>query len=103
MRADVAEVVAAHSAAGRRFAAADVRSFVREQGAGPVVVLVHGVPASSFLYRKVIAALADQGVRAVAFDFPGLGLADRPRGFDYSWSGLARWMAAAVDALEIDR
>lgn len=103
MRADVAELIAAHSAAGRRFAAAEVRSFVREQGSGPVVLLVHGVPTSSFLYRKVIAALADQGLRAVAFDFPGLGLADRPRGFDYSWSGLARWMGAAVDALEIDR
>jgi len=96
-------VIAAHSAAGRRFAAAEVRSFVREQGTGPVVLLVHGVPTSSFLYRQVISALADQGVRAVAFDFPGLGLADRPRGFDYSWSGLARWMGAAVDALEVDR
>lgn len=103
MRTDVADVIAAHSAAGRRFAAAGVRSFVREQGSGPVALLVHGVPTSSFLYRKVISALADQGVRAVAFDFPGLGLADRPQGFDYRWSGLARWMGEAVDALEIDR
>jgi len=103
VHADVAEVIAAHSVAGRRFVAAEVRSFVREQGTGPVVVLVHGVPTSSFLYRKVISALADQGVRAVAFDFPGLGLADRPRGFDYSWSGLARWMGAAIDALDIER
>ena len=103
MRVDVAEVIGAHAAAGRRFTTDGIRSFVREQGEGPAVVLVHGVPSSSFLYRKVIPSLADQGMRAVAFDFPGLGLADRPREFDYTWSGLAAWMGAAIDALELDR
>jgi pimeloyl-ACP methyl ester carboxylesterase len=84
-----------------------VSSFVREQppsvGTGEAVVLVHGVPSSSFLYRKMIPALAQQGLRAIAFDFPGLGLADRPEEFDYSWSGLSRWMGQAIDALGIDR
>jgi haloalkane dehalogenase len=103
MRAEVAQVIDVHRAAGRRFEAGGVRSFVREHGSGPHVVLLHGVPASSFTYRKVIGPLADQGLRAVAFDFPGLGLADRPRGFDYSWSGLAAWLGEALDALEIDR
>ena len=92
VNAEVAQVIDVHSAAGRRFEAGGVRSFVREQGTGPAVVLLHGVPASSFLYRKVIPRLADQGLRAIAFDFPGLGLADRPRDFDYTWSGLARWL-----------
>ena len=96
-------MIDAHSAAGRRFDAGGVRSFVREQGNGPVVVLVHGVPTSSFLYRKLIPALADQGVHAVAFDFPGLGLAERPPDFDYSWSGLAAWFGEAIDALGHDR
>ena len=66
-------------------------SFVREQGLGGTArrsCSLHGVPTSSFLYRKVIPALAEQGLRAVAFDFPGLGLAERPESFDYSWSGL---------------
>ncbi len=103
MKAEVAQAINIHSAAGRRFTAGGVRSFVREQGSGPNVVLVHGVPASSFLYRKMMAPLADQGMRAVAFDFPGLGLADRPRGFDYSWSGLAAWMGEALEALELER
>ena len=66
-------------------------------------MLLHGVPASSFLYRKVIPVLAQQGLRGVAFDFPGLGLADRPVEFDYSWSGLAHWTGEAIDALGIDR
>jgi len=34
---------------------------------------------------------------------PGLGLADRPATFDYSWTGLGRFCAAAVDALGLDR
>jgi pimeloyl-ACP methyl ester carboxylesterase len=103
VRADVAEVIQIHSAAGRRFEAGGIRSFVREQGEGPEVVLLHGVPASSFLYRKVLPRLADQGLRATAFDFPGLGLADRPERFDYSWSGLARWLGEAIDELALDR
>jgi haloalkane dehalogenase len=100
---DADAVVAAHERAGRGFDAAGVRSFVREQGDGPIVVLLHGVPASSFLYRKLLAELAARGLRGVAFDFPGLGLAERPRDFDYSWSGLAAWTAAAVDALGVER
>jgi pimeloyl-ACP methyl ester carboxylesterase len=64
---------------------------------------MHGVPASSFLYRKVLAELATRGLRGVAFDLPGLGLAARPQNFDYSWTGLGRFAVAAVDALALDR
>ena len=97
------EAIEVHQAAGRRFDAGGVQSFVREEGRGAPVVLVHGVPTSSFLYRKVIPALVEQGLRPVAFDLPGLGLAERPAGFDYTWSGLARWTAQAIDALGIER
>ena len=92
-----------HRAAGREFEAAGVRSFVREAGDGEPVVCLHGVPASCFLYRKVIDELAARGLRGVAFDFPGLGLAARPADFDYSWTGLGRFSVAAVDALGLDR
>ena len=102
-RDDAREAIEVHRAAGRRFDAGGTRSFVREHGRGAPVVLLHGVPVSSFLYRKVIPPLAEQGLRGVAFDFPGLGLADRPADFDYSWSGLARWTGEAIDALELDR
>ena len=98
-----ADVVAAHEAAGRRFEADGIASFVREEGAGDPVVCVHGVPTSSFLYRKLIAELAERGLRGVAFDLPGLGLAERPPGYDYSWTGLGRFCARAVDALDLDR
>ncbi len=80
-----------------------MRSFVREQGEGDPVVCLHGVPSSSFLYRKVLAELSGRSLRGVAFDLPGLGLADRPDKFDYTWTGLGRFCAEAVDALDLDR
>jgi haloalkane dehalogenase len=97
------DVVERHRAAGRRFEAGDVRSFVREEGAGEAVLCIHGVPSSCFLYRKVLAELAARGLRGVAFDLPGLGLADRPEEFDYTWTGLGRFCAAAVEALGLER
>jgi haloalkane dehalogenase len=103
VRAAVAEVIDAHRSAGREFEAGGVGSFVREQGDGDPVVLMHGVPASSFLYRKVLPLLADKGLRGIAFDLPGLGLAERPAGFDYTWTGLGRWTGEAIDALRIER
>jgi len=97
------EAIEAHAAAGRRFEAGGVDGFVLERGEGDPVVLMHGVPVSSFLYRKVAPELAERGLRAVAFDLPGLGLAERPREFDYTWSGLATYTEAALDALGIER
>jgi pimeloyl-ACP methyl ester carboxylesterase len=96
-------VATAHQRAGRRFDAAGVGSFVREEGAGEPVVLVHGLPSSSFLYRKMLPELASRGLRALAFDLPGLGLADRPADFDYTFAGLGGFAAAAVDALGLER
>jgi pimeloyl-ACP methyl ester carboxylesterase len=98
-----ADVVAEHRAAGRHFQAGGLTGFVREQGAGEPVVCLHGVPTSSFLYRKVLAELAQRGLRGVAFDLPGLGLADRPASFNYTWTGLGAYCASAVDALGLHR
>ncbi len=97
------EVVERHKSAGRFFDAGQIRSFVREDGEGDPVVLVHGVPTSSFLYRKVIDELAARGLRGIAFDLPGLGLADRPLDADYSWTGLGRFARDAVDAIGLER
>jgi haloalkane dehalogenase len=103
VKADVRGILEAHEAAGRHFEAGGVGSFVREAGDGEAVVCLHGVPVSSFLYRKVLPELEARGLRGTAFDFPGLGLAERPEDFDYSWGGLARWTGEAIDALGIER
>ena len=100
------QVVLEHARSGRPFAAAGVRSFVRETASRPdgePVVCLHGVPTSSFVWRKVLGELEGHGLRGVAFDLPGLGFADRPQRFDYSWTGLGRWALAAIDALDIGR
>jgi haloalkane dehalogenase len=103
VNAATAAAIRDHEASGRRFEAAGVGSFALDAGAGEAVVLVHGVPSSSFLYRRTVPLLAERGLRAVAFDFPGLGLAERPESFDYSWSGLARWIDAALETLVVER
>jgi haloalkane dehalogenase len=97
------EVVERHKSAGRFFEADGLRSFVREEGEGDPVVCLHGVPSSSFLWRKVLGELSRRGLRGIAFDLPGLGLADRPSGYDYTWTGLGGFARAAIDALGLER
>jgi pimeloyl-ACP methyl ester carboxylesterase len=80
----------------------DANTRLWRDGEGEPVVCLHGVPASGFLYRKVLPALGAKGLQGITFDLPGLGFADRPVAFDYSWSGLARWMVHALDAARID-
>ncbi|MGM0578489.1 MAG: alpha/beta fold hydrolase [Myxococcota bacterium] len=50
-----------------------------DEGEGPVVLLVHGNPTWSFLWRKVIARLQGRGVRCLAPDLLGFGLSHKPR------------------------
>jgi haloalkane dehalogenase len=45
---------------------------------GPVVLLLHGQPTWSFLYRKMIPVLVDAGYRAIAMDHLGMGFSDKP-------------------------
>lgn len=97
------EVIRRYEQSGHRFEADGVGSFVLDEGTGDPVVCLHGVPASAYLYRKLVPELATRGLRGVAFDLPGLGLADRPSDFDYSWTGLGRFASAAIDALGLDR
>lgn len=97
------EHVTIHRQAGRRLVVGRVETFVREEGQGDPVVCLHGVPVSSYLWRKVLCVLASRGLRGIAFDLPGLGLADRPTDFDYSWTGLGGFACAAIDALGLER
>jgi pimeloyl-ACP methyl ester carboxylesterase len=87
---------------GTGLAVAGANTFIWRYGQGETVVCLHGVPSSAFLYRKVLHELSLKGLQGVAFDFPGLGFADRPRDFDYSWSRLSKWTVDAIDAAEID-
>jgi pimeloyl-ACP methyl ester carboxylesterase len=82
------------------------RLFFREAGPAdaPAVVLLHGFPTSSHMFRHLIPALAAD-YRVVAPDHLGFGLSDAPpaAGFDYTFDGLADLTAALLRELGIDR
>ena len=70
---------------------------------GPVVLLLHGEPSWSFLYRDVIAVLAAAGMRAVAPDLVGFGRSDKPvRRADHTYARHVEWLRAlAFDVLDL--
>ena len=68
---------------------------------GAPVLLLHGEPTWSFLYRKVMRVLADAGLRVIAADMIGFGRSDKPAEMsDHSFARHVEWMRAlAFDAL----
>ena len=56
----------------------DLRMHYIEEGEGPTVVLLHGEPSWSFLYRKMIPLLVNGGYRVVVPDLIGFGRSDKP-------------------------
>src|ERR1700733_2987357 len=76
-------------------------------GAGPAdgepVLLLHGEPSWSFLYRKVMPVLAAAGLRAIAADLAGFGRSDKPAEVsDHSYARHVEWIRAlAFDRLDL--
>jgi pimeloyl-ACP methyl ester carboxylesterase len=81
-----------------------VKVFYREAGAAnaPVVLLLHGFPTSSFMYRELIPRLADR-YRVIAPDLPGFGFTEVPaeRKYVYSFDALAKTIEAFTEALQL--
>ena len=70
----------------------------------PVVLLMHGEPTWSFLYRKMIPVLLAAGFRVVAPDLVGFGRSDKPaRPSDYSYANHVHWMNAWLAANDLRR
>jgi haloalkane dehalogenase len=70
---------------------------------GPVVLLLHGEPSWSFLYRRMLPVLGDAGLRAIAPDLVGFGRSDKPlRVADHSYARHVEWVRQlAFDALDL--
>jgi len=69
---------------------------------GPVVLLLHGEPSWSYLYRHMIPPLAAAGLRVVAPDLVGFGKSDKPsRKGDYSYAGHVAWMQQFIARLDL--
>jgi pimeloyl-ACP methyl ester carboxylesterase len=71
-----------------------------EEGVGKPMVLVHGIPTSSFLWRKMIKPLSARA-KVYALDLPGFGFSDPPPNANYSVSEYARIFGAFLDTLSI--
>ncbi len=73
-----------------------------DEGEGPPVVLFHGEPTWSFLYRLVIPPLVQAGYRAIAPDHPGFGKSDKPTdpGF-YTYNRMVAAMVGLCDELDL--
>src|SRR5271163_4833739 len=89
-----------------RVEADGVNVFYRAAGnpGAPVVLLLHGFPASSFMFRELIPRVAGQ-YRVIAPDLPGFGFTEVPeeRNYIYSFDALARTIEAFTDALGLVR
>ncbi|OBK37926.1 alpha/beta hydrolase [Mycobacterium sp. 1165196.3] len=82
------------------------RLFYREAGdpAGPTVLLLHGFPTSSYMFRHLIPTLAD-AYHVIAPDHLGFGLSDAPPvdDFDYTFDALTGLTANLLRTLGVDR
>ncbi len=83
-----------------------VEIFYREAGnpANPTIVLLHGFPTSSHMFRNLIPALADQ-YHLVAPDYPGYGFSAMPAvdEFEYSFDNIADLMTQLLDEIGVER
>lgn len=84
----------------------NVDIFYREAGdpKRPTLLLLHGFPTSSHMFRELIPALADQ-FHLVAPDYPGYGFSSMPGvdEFDYSFDNIARIIERFIDEIGLDR
>ncbi|OYU46780.1 MAG: haloalkane dehalogenase [Burkholderiales bacterium PBB4] len=66
------------------------------------VLLMHGEPTWSYLYRKMIPGLLEAGHRVIAPDLVGFGRSDKPtRAADFSYFNHVQWMAAWMEAIDL--
>ncbi len=82
----------------------DLRIHYIDEGdpAAQTVLMLHGEPSWSFLYRKMVAPFAQAGYRVVAPDLPGFGKSDKPsKRSDYSYARYVAWMQDWLQAMDL--
>ena len=78
-----------------------LRLHYREAGEGDPVLLLHGWPTSSFLWRRVMPPIAETH-RVIALDLPGFGQSDKPLDVSYSFRYFDRVLEGFIDSLDIE-
>jgi len=71
-----------------------------DEGSGPTLLMLHGNPTSSFLYRRLIAGLS-QRFRCVALDYPGFGLSHPALGYGFTAAEHSAVVTRFVDSLDL--
>ncbi len=71
-----------------------------DEGSGPTLLMLHGNPTWSFLYREVIAALRDR-FRCLALDYPGFGLSTAAPGYGFTAAEHSETVARFVSELDL--
>lgn len=71
-----------------------------DEGQGPVLLMLHGNPTWSFLYRHLVARLKDR-FRCVALDYPGFGLSTAPPHYGYTIAEHARVVESFIERLNL--
>jgi pimeloyl-ACP methyl ester carboxylesterase len=95
-----------HQTQYRTITVQNLEIFYREAGSrsAPTIVLLHGFPTSSHMFRNLIPALADQ-FHVVAPDYPGFGNSAMPdvKAFDYTFDRLAEVIDDFLEKIEVRR
>jgi haloalkane dehalogenase len=99
-RVDFTPSVALYPFQSRWFESASGRIHYVDEGAGKPILMCHGNPTWSFLYRHVIRALRER-FRCVAVDYPGFGLSDRTPGYGYTPAEHAAVVGELVRGLDL--
>jgi pimeloyl-ACP methyl ester carboxylesterase len=81
-----------------------LRSFVRDEGSGTPVILLHGFPDTGDLWRNQVPALVQSGYRTIVPDMRGRGRSSKPAAVaDYGLATIVRDVTGILDALGIER
>ncbi len=71
-----------------------------DEGSGPILLMLHGNPVWSFVYREVIVAMRER-FRCIALDFPGFGLSTGAPGYRYLAEDHAALLVSFLDRLDL--
>ena len=98
--------VAMHATAHKTTTVNGVEVFYREAGPAnaPTIVLLHGFPTSSHMFRKLIPALSDR-YHLIAPDYPGFGNSAQPdpKDFEYSFDNYAKLVEGLLEQIGVAR
>lgn len=86
----------------KHFAVGPHRLSYIDEGKGPAVVMVHGNPSWSYLYRNLVAKLQDE-YRCIAPDHIGCGFSDKPQDYSYRLQDHIDNLEQLLDYLQVER